>query len=49
MLCLQNLEAMNNLKGTFPLCDAKIAPEDLLSITVNVMDPQAAAPFNLTV
>ena len=24
-------------------------PKDLLSITVNTSDPQAAAPFNLTV
>lgn len=31
------------------LYDARIQPKDLLSITVNTTDPQAAAPFNLTV
>ena len=36
-------------RGTLPLYDAKIMPKDLLSITVNTTDPQAAAPFNLTV
>ena len=29
--------------------DAKIMPKDLLTITVNTTDPEAAAPFNLTV
>ena len=46
---LQNPEAVNDLEGTLPLYDAKIMPKDLLSITVNTTDPQAAAPFNLTV
>ena len=32
-----------------PLYDAKIMPKDLLTITVNCTDPEAAAPFNLTV
>lgn len=32
-----------------PLYDAKIMPKDLLTITVNTTDPEAAAPFNLTV
>ena len=45
---LQNPEAVNDLEGTLPLYDAKIMPKDLLSITVNTTDPQAAAPFNLT-
>ena len=45
---LQNPEAVNDLEGTLPLYDAKIMPKDLLSITVNTSDPQAAAPFNLT-
>ena len=46
---LQNPEAVNDLEGTLPLYDANIKPKDLLSITVNTTDPQAAAPFNLTV
>ena len=46
---IQNPEAVNDLEGTLPLYDAKIMPKDLLSITVNTTDPQAAAPFNLTV
>ena len=29
--------------------DAKIMPKDLLTITVNTTDPEAAAPFNMTV
>ena len=32
-----------------PLYDAKIMPKDLLTVTVNTTDPEAAAPFNLTV
>ena len=39
---LQNPEAVNDLEGTLPLYDAKIMPKDLLSITVNTTDPQAA-------
>ena len=46
---LQNPDAVNNYGKTIPLYDAKIMPKDLLSITVNTTDPQAAAPFNLTV
>ena len=46
---LQNPEAVNDLEGTLPLYDAKIMPKDLLSITINTTDPQASAPFNLTV
>lgn len=46
---LQNSEVVNNGNNTLPLYDAKIMPKDLLSITVNTTDPQAAAPFNLTV
>ena len=45
---LQNPEAVNDFEETLPLYDAKIMPKDLLSITVNTSDPQAAAPFNLT-
>lgn len=46
---LQNPEVVNNYGKEIPLYDAKIMPKDLLSITINTSDPQAAAPFNLTV
>lgn len=46
---LQNPEIVNNYSTKLPLYDAEIMPKDLLSITVNTSDPQAAAPFNLTV
>ena len=45
---LQNPEVVNDFGEILPLYDAKIMPKDLLSITVNTSDPQAAAPFNLT-
>lgn len=45
---LQNPEVVNQYLDSLPLYDAKIMPKDLLSITVNTSDPQAAAPFNLT-
>ena len=37
------------LEETQTMYDAKIMPKDLLTITVNTTDPEAAAPFNLTV
>lgn len=46
---LQNPQVVNEFEGSLPMYDAKIMPKDLLSITVNTSDPQAAAPFNLTV
>ncbi|EJX01862.1 polysaccharide export outer membrane protein, partial [gut metagenome] len=46
---LQNPQVVNDLETELELYDAKIMPKDLLSITVNTTDPQAAAPFNLTV
>jgi len=46
---LQDPDTVNNYGKEIPLYDAKIMPKDLLSITVNTSDPQAAAPFNLTV
>ncbi len=46
---LQDPETVNNYGKEIPLYDAKIMPKDLLSITINTTDPQAAAPFNLTV
>ena len=46
---MQDPETVNAYGKKIPLYDAKIMPKDLLSITVNTTDPQAAAPFNLTV
>ncbi len=46
---IQNPEVVNKYAENLPLYDAKIMPKDLLSITVNTSDPQAAAPFNLAV
>ena len=46
---MQDPETVNSYGLEIPLYDAKIMPKDLLSITVNTTDPQAAAPFNLTV
>lgn len=46
---LQNPDVVNQYLDSLPLYDARIQPKDLLSITVNTTDPQAAAPFNLTV
>lgn len=37
------------LQESLPMYDAKIMPKDLLTITVNTTDPEAAAPFNLIV
>ena len=46
---LQDPQIVNEYGKEIPLYDAKIMPKDLLSITINTTDPQAAAPFNLTV
>ena len=46
---MQDPETVNTYGKEIPLYDAKIMPKDLLSITVSTTDPQAAAPFNLTV
>lgn len=46
---MQDIETVNNYGKIIPMYDAKIMPKDLLSITINTTDPQAAAPFNLTV
>lgn len=40
---------INEVNEKDTLYDARIRPKDLLSITVNTSDPEAAAPFNLTV
>ncbi|MBQ8520626.1 MAG: polysaccharide biosynthesis/export family protein [Bacteroides sp.] len=46
---LQNPEVVNSFDSILPMYDAKIMPKDLLTITVNSTDPDAAAPFNLIV
>lgn len=46
---LQDIEAVNGNIEAPPMYDAQIRPKDLLTITVNTTDPEAAAPFNLTV
>lgn len=39
---------INEVNQQDTLYDARIQPKDLLNITINTTDPQAAAPFNLT-
>ena len=46
---LQNAEEIVAAQKELPLYDAKIMPKDLLTVTVNTTDPEAAAPFNMTV
>ena len=46
---LQDADLVSSLQKELPMYDAKIMPKDLLTITVNTTDPEAAAPFNLTV
>lgn len=46
---LQNSETVDLSQLPKSLYDAKIMPKDLLTITVNTTDPQAAVPFNLTI
>ena len=46
---LQDADLVSSLQKELPMYDAKIMPKDLLTITVNTSDPEAAAPFNLTV
>ena len=46
---LQNIASVNASQDSLSLFDAKIMPKDLLTITVNTSDPEAATPFNLTV
>ena len=42
---LQNAEEIMAAQAELPLYDAKIMPKDLLTVTVNTTDPEAAAPF----
>ena len=44
----QNSDEVDFSKSQF-LYDARIMPKDILTITVNTINPDAAAPFNLTV
>ena len=46
---LQDIASVNMSQDSLPLFDAKIKPKDLLTITVNTSDPEAATPFNLTI
>lgn len=46
---LQEMETLETIDSIQPMYDAKIMPKDLLTITVNTTNPEAAAPFNLTV
>lgn len=45
---LQNSDVINYEESSF-LYDAHIMPKDVLTITVNTNDPEAATPFNLSV
>lgn len=45
---LKNSEEIDFSRSNF-LYDARIMPKDVLTITVNTVNPEAAAPFNLTV
>ena len=46
---MQDADVVSSVQETLPMYDAKIMPKDLLTITVNTSDPEAAAPFNLAV
>ena len=46
---LQEMEALETTGSLPSMYDAKIMPKDLLTITVNTTDPEASAPFNLTI
>ena len=46
---LQDIASVNESQDSLSLFDAQIMPKDLLTITVNTSDPEAAMPFNLTV
>lgn len=46
---LQDSNSKKTMVAEEPLYDARIMPKDLLTITVNTTDQEAAAPFNMTV
>ena len=45
---IQNSDSINYAKSEF-LYDAHIMPKDILTITINTVNPEASAPFNLIV
>lgn len=45
---IQNSELMNAVQSAY-LYDARIMPKDVLTITVNTLNPEASTPFNLVV
>ena len=45
---IQNSDSINYEKSKF-LYDARIMPKDILTITVNTVNPEASEPFNLIV
>ena len=45
---LQNSDSINFARSEF-LYDARIMPKDILTITVNTVNPEASAPYNLVV
>ncbi|MBR1548982.1 MAG: polysaccharide biosynthesis/export family protein [Prevotella sp.] len=45
---IQNSDTINLSNSSF-LYDARIMPKDILTITVNTVDQEASAPFNLTI
>ena len=45
---IQNSDSIDYAKSEF-LYDAKIMPKDVLTITVNTVNPEASAPYNLLV
>lgn len=44
---IQDSDLLSSIESQASMYDAKIMPKDLLTITVNTTDPDAAAPFNL--
>lgn len=45
---IQNSDSIDYAKSEF-LYDARIMPKDILTITVNTVNPEASAPFNLVI
>ena len=45
---IQNSEQLNDVHSAY-LYDARIMPKDVLTITVNTLNPEASTPFNLVV
>ena len=45
---IQNSDSIDYAKSEI-LYDAKIMPKDILTITVNTVNPEASAPYNLVI